>query len=43
MSMRDMAGHRLGIMVTGIDLRRSFRIAEEVGADLESFVVTTAP
>jgi hypothetical protein len=43
MSMRDMAGHRLGIMVTGTDLRRSFRIAEQVGADLESFVVTKAP
>ena len=43
MSMRDMAGHRLGIMVTGTELGRSFRIAEEVASDLESFVVHRAP
>ena len=43
MSMRDMTGHRLGIMVTGTELGRSFRIAEEVARDLESFVVHPAP
>ncbi|MEZ5833439.1 MAG: hypothetical protein R3D05_19885 [Dongiaceae bacterium] len=42
MSMRTMAGHRVGIMVTGTELERSFRISEQVGTDLESFVVQPA-
>ncbi|HET6158904.1 MAG TPA: hypothetical protein VFE34_11200 [Dongiaceae bacterium] len=43
MSMRDMEGHRIGIMVAGTKLARSFRVSEQVGADLESFVVRSAP
>jgi hypothetical protein len=43
MSMRDMDGHRIGIMVTGTVLERSFRISEKIGADLETFVVRQAP
>jgi len=43
MSMREVDGHRVGIMVTGTKLERSFRIAEEIVADLETFVVHPAP
>jgi hypothetical protein len=43
MGMRDMEGHRVGIMVTGTQLERSFRISEQVGDDLASFVVRTEP
>jgi hypothetical protein len=43
MSMRDMNGHRVGIMVTGTVLERSFRISEKIGADLETFVVHQTP
>lgn len=43
MSMRDIDGHRIGIMVAGIKVERSFRIAEEIVSDLETFVVHQAP
>jgi hypothetical protein len=43
MSMRDMEGHRVGIMVTGTVLERSFRVSEQIGADLETFVAHPAP
>ena len=43
MGMRDMEGHRVGIMVTGTVLERSFRISEEVAEDLASFVVRSGP
>lgn len=43
MSMRDIDGHRVGIMIAGIKVERSFRIAEEIVADLESFVVPAKP
>lgn len=43
MSMRDVDGHRVGIMVTGTKLARSFRITEEIVSDLESFAIRQAP
>jgi hypothetical protein len=43
MSMREVEGHRVGLMVTGTKLERSFRIAEEVVAELQTFVVRPAP
>jgi hypothetical protein len=43
MSMRDVEGHRVGIMVTGTKLERSFQIAEEIVLQLETFVVHQAP
>jgi len=43
MGMRDIEGHRVGIMVTGTVLERSFRISEQIGSDLEAFVVRQAP
>src|SRR5262249_12501525 len=43
MSMREVEGHRVGIMVTGTKLERSFRIAEEIVTELETFVVHEAP
>lgn len=43
MSMRELDGHRVGIMVTGTKLERSFRIAEEIVSELETFVVHPAP
>ena len=43
MSMRDVDGHRVGIMVTGTKLERSFRIVEQIVSDLETFVVRQAP
>jgi hypothetical protein len=36
-------GHRVGIMVTGTKLERSFRIAEEIVSQLETFVVHRVP
>ena len=43
MGIRDMDGHRVGITVTGTKLERSFRISEEIGSELESFVIRQAP
>jgi hypothetical protein len=43
MSMREVDGHRVGIMITGTKLERSFRIAEDIITDLETFVVHQAP
>lgn len=43
MSMREVDGHRVGLMVTGTKLERSFRIAEEVMTELQTFVVHPAP
>jgi len=42
MTTRDLDGRRIGILITGTQLGRSFRITEEIGADLDSFV-TRAP
>lgn len=39
MSLYDVGGHRAGIMVTGTDLARSFRISEGIAADLASFAI----
>ncbi len=39
MSLYDVGGHRAGIMVTGTDLARSFRIGEGIAADLASFAI----
>lgn len=43
MSMREVDGHRMGIMITGTKLERSFRIAEEIASDVESFVIRAVP
>ncbi len=43
MSLYDVAGHRAGIMVTGTDLARSFRIGEGIAADLASFAIAAPP
>jgi hypothetical protein len=43
MSMREVDGHRVGIMVTGTKLERSFWIAEEIVSQLETFVVHRVP
>jgi len=43
MSLYDVGGHRAGIMVTGTDLARSFRIAEGIATDLASFVIAAPP
>jgi hypothetical protein len=43
MNMLELERHRLGIMISGSKLERSFRIAEQIAADLETFVVRKAP
>ena len=43
MNLYDVGGHRAGIMVTGTDLARSFRIGEGIAADLASFAILTPP
>ena len=43
MNMLEIDGHRVGIVVTGTKLVRSFHIAERIGADLKSFAIDQAP